>query len=554
MNASCTVRKLKTPDLVIQTLSDLGVDQFFHLPGNTLAPFYDTLRRQKKIKPVLFKHEQAACFAAAGYALVTNRTGVCMVMNGPGVTNVVSAVAESYYQSIPLLVITVDNPRKNFGIEDFHEVDSFTMLRPITKKILNPTKVEDIQKAITDALESASTGRPGPVYLNIPVTLMGQTARLRKVQVRQETASPTIAQVRRALKLIEASKDPVIFAGSGVVRSGAEKELDEFVTRSGIPLLTSLGGRGVIPEGKALIMGTPSYTFDVSFLTASDLFIVLGTRLNPVNLRMGRLKLPKKMVQVDSDRPNPKFKKADIYVQSDVREFLRLLNREITKRRNFRKRTTSRLYSTFKKSYQAFTAADYRTIAHHPSKLSSQKFLLALSRFLEKRTAALFVDSIWIPYTHLLPRARTARSFFSMRSYGCLGFALPAALGACLAERRKKVISLSGDGAFLFNCQELSTAATYRLGNFVQIVLNNSGYSSLHDLALAQFKRPDDYYLWNTIDYHRFAESLGVKAITIDSPRKITPALTKAFSGNGPYLINVATTDQGNLKGAFWTE
>jgi acetolactate synthase-1/2/3 large subunit len=554
MKVPCTERKLKTPDLVIQTLSDLGVDQFFHLPGNTLAPFYDILRRQKKIKPVLFKHEQAACFAAAGYALVTNRTGVCMVMNGPGVTNLISAVAECYYQSIPLIVITVDNPRNNFGMEDFHEVDSFTMLRPITKKILNPTKVEDIQKAITEALRSASTGRPGPVYLNIPVTLMGQEAPLKAVHVKGEKASPTISQVKRALKLIDAAKDPVIFAGSGVVRSGAEKELGEFVTLSGIPLLTSLGGRGIIPEGKSLIMGTPSYTFDVSFLKASDLFIVLGTRLNPVNLRMGRLQLPKKMVQVDSDRPNPKFKKADIYVQSDVREFLLLLNKEIKKRRTNRKRTASTIYTTYKKSYRDFTAADYRTIAANPSKLSSQKFLLALSQFLEKRTAALFVDSIWIPYTHLLPRARTARSFFSMRSYGCLGFALPAALGACLAERRKKVISLSGDGAFLFNCQDLSTAATYRLNNFIQIVLNNSGYSSLHDLACAQFDRQSEYYLWNRIDYHRFAESLGVKAITIDSPQQITAALTKAFSGNGPYLINVATTDQGNLKGAFWTE
>ena len=109
MKVPCKEKKLKTPGLVIQTLSDLGVDQFFHLPGNTLAPFYDILRRQKKIKPVLFKHEQAACFAAAGYALVTNRTGVCMVMNGPGVTNLISAVAECYYQSIPLIVITVDN-------------------------------------------------------------------------------------------------------------------------------------------------------------------------------------------------------------------------------------------------------------------------------------------------------------------------------------------------------------------------------------------------------------------------------------------------------------
>jgi len=117
--------KAKTPDLVIQTLSNLGVYHLFHLPGASLAGFYNSLKRQKKIKSILFKHEQAACFAAAGYSLVTNHPGVCLVMGGPGITNLISAVAESYYQSIPLVIVTVDNPRKRLGMEDFHEVDSF---------------------------------------------------------------------------------------------------------------------------------------------------------------------------------------------------------------------------------------------------------------------------------------------------------------------------------------------------------------------------------------------------------------------------------------------
>jgi acetolactate synthase-1/2/3 large subunit len=302
------------------------------------------------------------------------------------------------------------------------------------------------------------------------------------------------------------------------------------------------------------VIGTPSYTFDVTSVKTSDLFIVLGTRLNPVNLRMERLKLPDKMVQVDSDKPNPKFKKADIFIQSDIREFLLLINKEIKARKKKTKQPTSRIYTTFKKAYRDFTTAEHNAVRAHPSKLSSQRFLLELSHYLEKKNATLFTDSIWIPYVHLLPRARKKRSFFSMRSFGCLGFALPAALGACLADRRKNVISLSGDGAFLFNCQELSTAATYGLTNFIQIILNNSGYSSLHDLARTKFPKQGEYYLWGKIDYHRFSESLGVKAITVDSPKQTAPALTKALSGNGPYLINVITTDQDNLREAFWSE
>jgi acetolactate synthase-1/2/3 large subunit len=542
----------KIPDVVIQTLSKLGVDHLFHLPGSTTASFYDSLSRHKKIRPVLLKHEQAACFAAAGYSLVTNRTGVCMVMCGPGVTNLISAVAECYYQSIPIVVITVDNPKKNLGSEDFHEVDSFSMLAPITKIIIHPEKAGDIQKAVIEAVQGASTGRPGPVYLNIPVSLMGQSAPMKDVHPRQKPCKPSISQVRKALQFIKASQEPVIFAGSGVIRSGAEKELAEFIKLTGIPVFTSIGGRGAIPEGKPLVMGSPSYSFDISFLNRSDLFITLGTRLNPVNLRMGKLKIPERMIQVDIDEANPRFKKADLYIKSDLREFLTLLNRSIKADRHYRKPSASRIYGAYRKLYDDFVSSERRDILRNTSQLTAQGFLLELSAFLEKRDAALFTDSIWIPFSHVLPRARKPRSFFSMRSFGCLGFALPAAIGACLANEKRKIISLSGDGAFLFNCQELSTAATYKLKNFIQIVFNNSGYSSLHSLARRKFARQDAYYLWDKIDYHRFSESLGVKTLTVDSPVEIPSTLAKVFDGNGPYFINVTTKD--DLQGAFWTK
>jgi acetolactate synthase-1/2/3 large subunit len=361
-------------------------------------------------------------------------------------------------------------------------------------------------------------------------------------------------QVRKALKLIKASREPVIFAGSGVIRSGAEKELAEFIRLSSIPVFTSLGGRGSIPEGRPLNMGMPSYTFDINILNTSDLFIVLGTRLNPVNLRMGRLKIPARMLQVDIDDENPRFRKADIYLKSDIKECLTLMNHEINKDRHSPKPSRSRIYDTFKKTYKDFTTAEYRSILKNPSLLTAKNFLLELSQFLEKKDATLFTDSIWIPFSHLLPRARKPRSFFSMRSFGCLGFALPAALGACLANRRRKIISLSGDGAFLFNCQELSTVATYGLKNFIQIIFNNSGYTSLYNIASSSFPGQIGYYLWDEIDYRGFSESLGVKAITVDSPSKITPALNKAFHANGPCLINVITSDTEDWKKPFWTE
>ena len=144
-----------------------------------------------------------------------------------------------------------------------------------------------------------------------------------------------------------------------------------------------------------------------------------------------------------------------------------------------------------------------------------------------------------------MPEMKSKRGFFSIRSFGCLGFALPGAIGASFSQKNRKIISLSGDGGFMFNCQDLSTAADYRLKNFIQIVLNNNGYSSLNYLANRQYSRQDDYYMWNGIDFSGFAKSMGVKPIEIKSPSAITSALKKAFSEDGPHLINVITKEKG---------
>lgn len=539
---------MKTPDLMINTLSNLGVDYLFHLPGISLASFYVSLSRQKKLKSVLFKHEQAACFAAAGYSLLSHRPGVCMAMCGPGITNLVSSLTECYYQSIPIVVITVDNPIKNLGSEEFHEVDSFSMLKPVTKKIISPEKASNIQKSLTEALSNAAEGRPGPVYVNIPIDLIQHSSPIKNIQFQRKVSGPSLSQVRKTLDLIGKSQEPVIFAGSGVKRSQAENELSEFVKLTGIPIFTNLGGRGIIPEGRPLVMGNFPFNFDTSFLNVSDLIIVLGTRLNTFNLRLGKLKIPERMIRVDINDENPKFKKADIYIKSDIREFLKSMNHEIKKRKPFPKRSSSQIYNSYREKYNQFKSNECSFIGKNASLLTTKKFLLELSEFLRTREATLFTDSTSVIFPHLLPLAKKPNDFYSIGSFGCLGFALPAAIGASFTNDKRKIISLSGDGSFLFNCQELSTASTYRLKNFIQIVLNNDGYSSLHLTARMNHAKQKEYYLWNRIDYNNLSEAFGIKTIAVSSPSMIKKALQKAFSGKGPYLINVITKEKEFLK------
>jgi len=540
--------KRQTPDLILSTLSNLGVDYLFHLPGISLAGLYESLGSNKKIKSVLFKHEQAACFAAAGYSLLTGRPGVCMVMCGPGITNLVSALTECYYQSIPVLVITVDNPRKYFGKEEFHELDSFSMLKPVTKKIFSPKTVSAIQKELAEALSCTVEGRPGPVYFNVSVDLIPKVSTVKDVRLRVKIPCPPLSRVKKALQIIRQSRNPVIFAGSGIKRSKAEKELREFVRLTGIPIFTSIGGRGIVPEGTPPVMGMFPYNFNTDFLNISDLIIVLGTRTNTFNLRLGKLKLPERQLRVDINEKKPEPGKFEIYIKADARKFLEAANHEIRTDKNFSKTADNTIYVSYLNAFNQFKTAEQAAISKRPSSLTTKKFLLQLSEFLKDREFTLFTDSTSIIFPHLLPAAEKPHDFFSIGSFGCLGFSFPAAIGASFTHKKKKIISLSGDGSFLFNCQELSTAATYRLKNLIQIVLNNDGYSSLYLTAAMKNSRKKEYYLWNRVHYGCLAESFGIKYITLDSPSKIKKALSKAFSGTGPFLINVVTNDKEYLK------
>lgn len=540
------MKKIKTPRLVLKSLANNGVTEIFHLPGSSIAPIYGAIEGKSRIKPILLKHEQAACFAATGYALTTNKPGICMVMGGPGITNLVSAVAECYYQSVPLVFITVDHPRENLGSEGFHEIDSFTMLSPITKKIITPKKASDVEKSVADAISIASSGRPGPVYLNIPNTIIDESAPFKNIRIKNKTAKPSAAQIAKSVEMIKRAENPMLFLGSGVIRSSAEEELKKFIKLTGIPALSSLGGRNSLPPDFPLSIGMPPYTFNTDIINRADLFIVLGARLNPVNLRMGMLKLPEKIIRVDIDNENPRFRKANLYIKADIKEFLNAINKKVASMsKDFPIASGKKIYEEYQKAYNSYKNEEYKKLKKDKSTLTSKRFLLELSDFIKDKKASFFTDSIWIPYSHLMPEMKHKRAFFSTRSFGCLGFALPAAIGASFSQKDRKIISLSGDGGFMFNCQDLSTAADYRLKNFVQIILNNNGYSSLNYLANMKYRKQDDYYMWKKIDFSALSKSMGVKPIEIKSPSGIKKALKKVFSENGPHLINVITKEKG---------
>src|SRR3989338_5188945 len=529
-------------EAIVNTLISEKIDTIFGLPGSQIIPVYGAIiNNSSSIKHILLRHEQGAGFAAMGYALTTNKPGVVMVMPGPGVTNLVSAIAEAYYQSVPMVIITADHPRKNLGSEAFHELDSFTMLKPVTKLILNPQKAVEVIPAIQKAILYSKDGKPGPVYINIPAHLLKEEIKAgnisQKPVVRNRKPKVDKVKLRKVAELLEKSKSPIIFAGSGVLRAEATSELQKLAEKLQIPVMTTLGGKGAIPESHPLSIASPSFDFSFEYLTEADLALLIGARLNPVNTKMETLNLPKTIVRVDASPEKKSKYKVTLNIKSDCREFLAELLKEIDKKKIVPKK--NRIMEKFSSAL-----IDYRNYYEQASKsdnglISPPALFKKLSEILRGKDFIFLSDSVWIPSTYLFPKILKPYSFACIRSFGCLGFAFPAGIGAAVANPQKKIISLSGDGAFLFNCQEIASCTDYSLTNLYQIIMVNDGYGSIKELEKNMLQGKSTAVDWKPIDFLKLAEGFGAKGFLIRNENELEDILFKALRENGPSVIAV---------------
>ena len=506
----------------------------------------DLINDSSKIKHILLRHEQAVGFAAMGYALSINKPGVLMVMPGPGITNLISPVAESFYQSVPLVILTADHPRKNLGREAFHELDSFKMLKPVTKLILNPQSPKEVIPSLLKGFLCSQTGKPGPVYINIPSDFLKEEAQEVKSKIKNQKSKLLEVNLKKVSELLEKSKSPIIFSGSGVLRSDACRELQALAEKLQIPVMTTLGGKGVLPETHPLAIGAPSFDFSFEFLEESDLAIVLGARLNPVNTKMETLPLPKTMIRVDISPEKKTRYKAALNIRCDCKEFLVSLLKEIEKKKINPKQ--NKIIEKFKAALRDYEKYYEGAINLNDASITPPLLLKKISQYLEGKDFVFLTDSVWIPSTYLLPRILKPNSFASIRSFGCLGFAFPGAIGAAVANPQKKIISLSGDGAFLFNCQEIASCADLGLKNLYQIVMINEGYGSIKGLEENLLKGKSTAVDWKPIDFVKIAEGFGAKGFLIKERGELESIFEKALNGDGPSIIGIRVKNMPTLR------
>ncbi len=463
-------------DAVVQSLINHGVDIIFAYPGGASMPLHQSLTRYKdKIRTILPRHEQGGGFAAQGLARSTGKPGVCMATSGPGATNLVTAIADAKMDSIPLIALTGQVKTPVIGTDAFQETPIVEVCRAITKHHYLVTDPEDIPRVMREAFHIATTGRPGPVLVDLPKDI--QEAKIAPdYQVpmnlpgyRVETRVARPEQIAQFAAAIRRSKRPVIYAGGGVIHSGASGELAKLVEKTGIPVAMTVMGLGGFNSYHPLcldMLGMHGSVYSNYAVNECDLLIALGARFDDrVTGKLQEFALHAKIVHVDVDPSEiNKNKSAHIPIISDVRSALEQLNAIVEPPEDI---------SEWVEQVAKWKEADPLTYDHSYEGILPQHAISEISRLTKDRDAIVTVGvgqhQMWTAQFYRFQRPRT---FLSSSGLGTMGFGLPSAMGVQAAHPDKLVIDIDGDGSFLMNIQELATCYCEKLPVKV-LLLNN---------------------------------------------------------------------------------
>ncbi len=537
-------------EAIIESLKNMGVKTIFGYPGGQTIPFYDMLY-DADIDHILVRHEQCAAHAADGYARASGRVGVCLATSGPGATNLVTGIGTAYMDSSPIIAITGQVPTHLIGNDAFQEADIIGITMPIVKHSFQPKNPDLIPSMIKSSFEIASTGRPGPVLIDVPKEVQeGELTGFDDSLIDTPGYNPTIKgnlrQIKKANDLIKKSKKPMILAGAGVIISNACCELKELAETINAPVMTSLLGKGAFDETNELalgMLGMHGRKVSNDYINESDLLIAIGVRFS--DRTTGRLDsfLPDtKVIHIDIDPAEiGKNVNVDLPIVGDAKNILSSLNKTL-------------------KGYAASDEVNNWTnmIKHKKEELnprvSYDDVPLKPQTVIKEISEVLTPDSIlttdvgqnqmWAAHFF---NTQKPRKFISSGGLGTMGFGFPSAIGAKVACPDDPVVSLNGDGGFLMVCQELATVREYDIP-VIAIVLENRTLGMVYQWqSLLYNKRHSQTLLGSSPDFVKLAESFGVNAVRITKPGETKEALSGAIKDNEPVLLNVVIDSEEAL-------
>jgi acetolactate synthase-1/2/3 large subunit len=521
---------------LIKSLEMEQVEVMFGLPGGAILPVYDPLI-ESSIRHVLVRHEQGAGHMASGYAHATGRPGVFMVTSGPAATNAVTPLADAYLDSVPVVCITGQVPTTAIGTDAFQECDTTGITMPVTKHNWLVTDAADIPRVVREAFHVATTGRPGPVLVDVPKDVSNQMMEWYWPEaVDLPGYRPTLRghprQVKEAARLITAARRPVIYAGGGILKARAAEALRTFAELTGIPVVTTLMARGAFPDDHEQCLGMPGMHGNYTAITSmqkSDLLIALGSRFDDrVTGKVGAFAPDAKVIHVDIDPAElGKVRRPDVPIVGDCRTVIEELVRAVRTEHDRDGRPDLSEWWSQLRAWQEQFPIRYEQADDGPLK---PQFCVERLRDLSPDDTIvvagvgqhqMWASQLWHfnhPYT-----------WINSGGLGTMGYAVPAAIGAKAGQPDRTVWAVDGDGCFQMTAQEITTATAERIP--IKVALLNNAYLGMVRQWQELFyeERYSEVYLSPDLpDYVKWAEAMGAVGLRVESPEEVDPAIEKA--------------------------
>lgn len=549
--------QLSGAEIVVKSLLDCGVDTVFGYPGGAVLPLYDAIFQQNHLRHILVRHEQAATHAAEGYARSTGKAGVVLVTSGPGATNAVTGLTDAMLDSIPLVCITGQVPSHLIGSDAFQEADTTGITRSCTKHNYLVQRIEDLPAIVHEAFHVATSGRPGPVVIDVPKDILNQMGEYdHQHSFRRERYNPkrvgNASRINEAMELISKAKKPLFYVGGGVINSGLDacEELQLFVKETGFPITLTFMGLGAYPASDKQFLEMPGMHGSLEANLAMhecDVMIAIGSRFDDrVTGRLDGFAPHSKKIHVDIDASSiNKNVHVDVPIVGDAGTVIRQMRKAWRDRQM--KADASALQSWWKEIEMWRSRKSYSY--ENTKDIIKPQYALQRLNALSKGKSPYITTDVG---QHQMWAAQYVKfdkpyKWMSSGGLGTMGYGLPSAVGVQIAHPQELTICITGEASFMMNIQELSTIMQYRLP--VKIFILNNRYMGMVRQWQEMFHgdRHSESYMDSLPDFQKLAEAYGMAALECDEPQKLDAVIEEMLSIDGPVLVDCRVDQAENV-------
>ena len=538
-------------EIVFKCLEDQDVEFIFGYPGGAVLPIYDELKNHSSVKHILVRHEQGAGHAAEGYARSSGKPGVVLVTSGPGATNVVTALTDAYMDSVPLVCISGQVPTHLIGTDAFQECDTTGITRPCTKHNWLVKDIKDLSEILHEAFQVATTGRPGPVLVDIPKDIQFAKAKYSKPKKEKKINGKTHNrfsqnEIDEFIKLISKAKKPVIYTGGGVINSGpkASEALRELVRLIGFPITSTLQGLGAFPGDDNQFIGMLGMhgTYEANnAMHDCDLLINIGARFDDrITGKIDEFSPKSKKVHIDIDPSSiNKIIKVDLSIVGDVNEVIRATIKRINKKKNGLNNSNKQKISNWWEQIQKWRTKDSLGFINSQKTIKPQHAVQRLYELTKNQDTFITTEvgqhQMWAAQHY---KFNKPNRWMTSGGLGTMGYGLPAAVGVQIAHPDKLVIDIAGEASVLMTMQEMSTAVQYNLPIKI-FVLNNQYMGMVRQWQeLLHEKNYSESYSEALPDFVKLAEAYGCKGIKAQNPNELDGKIQEMLDHNGPVIFD----------------